>query len=277
MERNIFDNHLHSQFSVDSRTTLKELTDKAIERHLAGIAITDHLDIDAPRKQDEYLFDIAEQQKEIDRLQAEPKIKGTSLKILKGIEIGLQPETYEKNRKFVAGKYFDTVIASVHFIDQLDPFYHTYYKDKTYKQAYGHALETIYETAIEYKDFDILGHFDYVARYAPYEVRDITYREFGDYLDPILKFLAEEGKALEINTKSYRLFNGHEQLFDDNILKRFRELGGEALSLGSDSHDALRVAENFEKYVSVAIKCGFRYLVHYEHRKPVFEKISDNI
>lgn len=114
-----------------------------------------------------------------------------------------------------------------------------------------------------------MGHYDYVTRYAPYPECSILYKDFPDILDSMLRYLAENGKALEINTKTYQDFKGRTPVLDKNILMRYRELGGEIISLGSDSHDADRVGFNFERAAALVSRCGFRYLAHFDKRKPV--------
>jgi len=273
-----FDNHNHSTFSPDSGSTVEAAIRRAMELGLAGIAITDHYDIDAPSRDQEFFFDPAAQQAEIDRVVME--LGGDMLKsgfqVMKGIEVGLQPGIMDKIKNFTSSYNFDTVIASIHFVDGTDPYMGTYYGDKEPFQAFSHVLEVMYETAVEYRDFDILGHYDYVARYSPYGpgCRDITMAKFGDWIEPILKFLAQEGKTFEINTKTYKNHKGYVPSLDTAILRRFRELGGEALSLGSDSHNTDRIGEGFEKYAQIAKQCGFRYLVYFKERKPQYYKIE---
>ena len=100
----------------------------------------------------------------------------------------------------------------------------------------------MYNTAVKYNDFDILGHFDYIARYSSYpkEQRNITLKQYGEYLEPLLQYLAQNGKLLEVNTKSYMDHNGLIQELDINILNRLRALGEEEVSLGSDSYYIIR-------------------------------------
>lgn len=262
--------------------TAEEAVRSAVEKGMGGIAFTDHLDLDAPRDNDRFVFNIEEQQKAID--EAVAKIKGESgansasptkfefPEVFKGIEIGLQPCSLKHNAEYVKPFDFDVVIASIHFIDGLDPYFGNYYDGKDFRQAYGRVFELTYQTAKEYEDFDILGHFDYVARYAPYKERDVLYRDFSDSLDLILKYLAENGKALEINTKSYAVHHGHLQVLDAEILKRFKQLGGEMISLGSDSHTSDRVGDNFRYFSQMAQSCGFDNLVCFKKRKPIFYK-----
>ena len=273
-----FDNHNHSTFSPDSSITVAQAISTAMQKGLGGIAITDHYDVDAPSRDQEFIFDPALQQAEIDKVvwEAGSRMQQTGFQVMKGIEVGLQSGSMEKIKAFTSQYSFDTVIASIHFIDGGDPYMGTYYGDKDFRQAYGHALEEMYNTAISYRDFDIIGHYDYVARYSPYGpgCRDITLAQFGDYLEPLLRFLAQEGKTFELNTKTYMNHKGYVPQLDTAILRRFREMGGEALSFGSDAHNTERLGDKFEYYAHVAKECGFRYLVYFKNRKPQYYKID---
>ena len=271
--KNLFDNHNHSQFSFDGKqTTLEATADAAAKASLAGVGFTDHCDLHVPpmKAAHEDLvpeeFDIAAQQAEIDRV----RLLHPGMKIFKGIEIGLQKCCRDKIRSTLAENNFDCVIASVHYLDDTDPFWGSYYEGKDWKQAYGHYLETILEEITWMgADFDILGHYDYITRYAPYPEASILYRDFPDVLDEILKKIAEEGKALEINTKTYQQYKGRTPVLDPDIIKRYMEFGGEFVSLGSDSHKADAVGFNLERTAEFLRSKGMRYLVHFENRKPV--------
>ncbi len=269
----LFDNHNHSQFSFDGkRTSVEASADAAMSLGLGGICFTDHCDFFVPPMKASFgesgpeTFDINAQQAEIDRVRTSIQAKGQQLKILKGIEIGMYESSHDEIRRTLRENTFDQVIASVHYIEGTDPFYGGYYEGKDWKEAYGHYMETIYCEMTWLGDFDIMGHFDYVARYAPYPQASILYRDFSDILDEMLRYLAHEGKALEINTKSYKSHNGRVQILDKDILLRYRELGGEVISLGSDSHDAGRVGDGFAAHAAMLKSLGFRYLAHFEKR-----------
>jgi histidinol-phosphatase (PHP family) len=98
-------------------------------------------------------------------------------------------------------------------------------------------------------------------------VTSLAYKDFSDILDEMFRYLIQEGKALEINTKSYQAYNGREVTADKNILMRYRELGGEIISFGSDSHDPHRVGHNFPYFSGLLKSYGFRWTAHYENRK----------
>lgn len=269
---NLFDNHSHSQFSFDGgKTTVMASAVSAREKGLSGICFTDHCDFYVPpmKAAFEHLvpetFDVKAQQDEIDRVNRETGSKG--FRVFKGVEIGLQKNSREKIREFLSENSFDGIIASVHYLDETDPFFCGYYQGKDWKTAYGHYLETLYEEMKWLGDFDIMGHYDYVARYAPYPQESIFYNDFSDIFDEILKYLAENGKALEINTKTYQDYKGRTPVLDKNILLRFREFGGEAISLGSDSHDPVRPGDKFERYAGFIRNAGFRFIAHFENRR----------
>ena len=267
---NFFDTHTHSEFSPDGKTTLAALVERAMQLGLAGITFTDHLDLLAPRGSSSHFnFSLAAREQKIEALRGRAAEQKSPLKLLSGIEIGLQPISIKESQEFIEEADLDQVIASVHFIDGEDPYLGSYYKGKDFKQAYGRTLEIIYNTAVAFKDFDVIGHFDYVARYAHYAVRDIFYKDFPEQFDALLTYLTQNGKALEINTKTYSLHGDHLQVLDIQVLKRFRELGGEFITLGSDAHHADRLCENFELYTDIVKSCGFGGLTHFEKRRPI--------
>lgn len=270
----LYDNHNHSQFSFDGgRTSVGKTVNSAIGKGLAGVCFTDHCDFFVPpmkAQHEEYVpevFDVEARNAEIDKANAKcPR----DFHVFKGIEIGVQKSERDKIAAHLEKYSFDEIIASVHYLDDTDPFWGGYYEGKTWRYAYGHYLETLYDEMVWLGDrFDIMGHYDYVTRYAPYPECSILYKDFPDILDSMLRYLAENGKALEINTKTYQDFKGRTPVLDKNILMRYRELGGEIISLGSDSHDADRVGFNFERTAALVSRCGFRYLAHFDKRKPV--------
>ena len=205
MERRYFDNHTHSYFSADSRMSIDDAVKVAYERGLRGICLTDHLDFDAPPGVTEFTFEVPAQQEAID---AEVEYFGLNgrggrygdFQLLKGVEIGLQDKSMPRIRKVLEDYRYDCVIGSLHLIDGHDPYFGDYYRPYTYRYAYGHYLEEFARLIRVMPDFDILGHYDYITRYPDYKETTIHYSEFGDALDAILTFLAENGKTMEINS-----------------------------------------------------------------------------
>ena len=274
-----FDTHNHSQFSFDGgNTSVEKSVRSAIEKGLGGICFTDHCDFFVPKMKEDFepivseVFDVGAQQAEIDRVGAMAADgafgkAARKFKVLKGIEIGLEEHSRELNRNLLAAQEFDQVIASVHYLEDTDPYFGPYYKGKNWKEAYGRYLETLLKEMKRLEDFDIMGHFDYIARYAPYPKESILYRDFPGLIDEILKYLAENGKGLEINTKTYRAYGLRTPQLDRDILIRYMELGGEIICLGSDSHKADQVGTKFDYFAQYVKMFGFRRLGHFEGRR----------
>ena len=269
----LFDNHNHSQFSFDGgRTSVEASARAAVAAGLGGLCFSDHCDHYVPPMKASFenlvpeYFDVAEQQAEISRVQS---LIGDRLHILKGIEIGMYEECHDQIKKVLEENSFDQVLASVHYIEQTDPYYGGYYEGKDWRQAYGGYLETIYREMTWLRDFDIMGHYDYIVRYASYPVTSIRYRDFSDIFDEMFRYLIQEGKALEINTKSYEGHRGRMVELDNDVLLRYREMGGEIVSLGSDSHEPSRVGAGFTRHAEFLKAMGFRWTAHYESRRLV--------
>ena len=74
---------------------------------------------------------------------------------------------------------------------------------------------------------------------------------------------------MEINTKSCTGGHGRKTFLDRDVLLRYRQMGGEIITLGSDSHDAANVAEDFEAHAALLRSLGFRWTSHYEKRQLV--------
>ena len=267
----LFDTHNHSQFSFDGKRTSVEASARAAaEAGLGGICFTDHCDHYVPPMKASFenvvpeYFNVEEQQAEISRVQS---LIGDRTRLLKGIEIGMYEKCHEQIRKVLDENSFDQIIASVHYIEKTDPYYGGYYDGKDWKQAYGTYLETIYREMKWLEDFDIMGHYDYIVRYASYPVTSIRYRDFSDIFDEMFRYLIQEGKALEINTKSYEGHRGRMVELDNDVLLRYREMGGEIVSLGSDSHEPSRVGAGFTRHAAFLKSLGFRWTAHYESRR----------
>ena len=59
-----------------------------------------------------------------------------------------------------------------------------------------------------------------------------------------------------------------------DTLKRYKELGGEIITIGSDGHAPEQMAWDFHKAPSILKEAGFDYFTTYKNRKPEFHKIT---
>ena len=122
------------------------------------------------------------------------------------------------------------------------------------------------------KCFDVLGHLDYVVRYGKHQAEAYSYEKFSDEIDMILRELISSGKGLELNMAGikYGLGFAHPH---PSVLRRYKELGGEIITVGSDAHKAEHIGYEFEIAGELLKSCGFRYYTEFENRKAVFRRI----
>ncbi|MBP1560024.1 MAG: histidinol-phosphatase HisJ family protein [Oscillospiraceae bacterium] len=264
MEKRSFyaDQHIHTSFSGDSDTPPELQIEKAIELGMERICFTDHHDYDVVSDID-FNLDIPRYFEEMRRLKE--KYSGT-IKICTGIELGLQAHLGDYLAKTAAEYDFDFIIGSVHFVDGLDPYYPEYF-DRNSDNAYEHYFDTVLDCIEKIKCYDSLGHLDYIVRYGAKLGYSYSYGQFAEYIDPILKRVIADGKALECNSGG--LSRG---LLEPNpctdILRRYGELGGELVTLGSDAHEPDTLGCCFERCGEILKSCGFKYYAVYENRQP---------
>ena len=265
----ICDSHNHTAFSADCDTPAEKMIEKAIALGLKYISMTDHMDLDFPYPQLDFTFSVPEYFKKHEELREK---YGNQITLLTGIELGLQPGIYDELKTLLKCWDFDFVIGSSHLVDRLDPYFPEYWSDKTETQGIIRYFETILENVAEFDDIDVYGHIDYIVRYGPTKAENYSYQKYQEILDEILKTLISKNIGLELNTAGlkYGLGFAHPHM---DILKRYKELGGEILTIGSDGHKPEHLAYDFEKVPAILEECGFKYYTLFKKRKPEFIKL----
>ena len=274
------DMHMHTWFSTDSEACPRDMADEAVRKGLKTICFTDHFDKDDLEWGEEGIFDVDAYFVEMQKLQEEYAGK---LNIRIGIELGLR--TYLKDYyEELTKKYpFDFVIGSVHNVPYkkdaegnilyTDPAAEKLFTDRTDKEAYRLMMETTLENVRTLDCFQTLGHLDYVVRYGKSREKEYSYTDYADIIDEILKLLIEKEKGLEVNSAGlkYGLPFAHPH---PDVLKRYRELGGEIITIGADAHKPEHIAYDFAKAEEILKSCGFKYYTEFFEQKPVFKQLS---
>ena len=273
------DMHMHTWFSTDSEACPRDMADEAVRKGLKTICFTDHFDKDDLEWGEEGIFDVDAYFVEMQKLQEEYAGK---LNIRIGIELGLR--TYLKDYyEELTKKYpFDFVIGSVHNVPYkkdaegnilyTDPAAEKLFTDRTDKEAYRLMMETTLENVRTSDCFQTLGHLDYVVRYGKSMEKEYSYTDYADIIDEILKLLIEKEKGLEVNSAGlkYGLPFAHPH---PDVLKRYRELGGEIITIGADAHKPEHIAYDFAKAEEILKSCGFKYYTEFFEQKPVFKQL----
>lgn len=263
----MFDCHMHTKFSTDSNMDASIACDTAIGLGLNGIALTDHVDFDFPGE--DYMIDFNKYFAEMTVVREKYSDR---IKLLYSVEVGIQPHVLTESMQLITGYPFDYVLASVHIIDGVDPYLREYYKDKSKIDAYERYLQKIYFMIKNLDSFDMVGHLEYIIRYSNYADRTLRYSDHKETIDAILIELIQQGRGFEVNTGTYRNETADAQ-YDFEVLKRYRELGGELICLGSDAHRPEHIGVRFDYFAQMLREAGFKYTVHFEKRKPVFDPL----
>jgi len=261
---------MHSNFSSDSDATMESMIQAGIERGLKGLCLTDHVEFDPAPPYDEELFDPIVYRAEIERLR---KIYGDKIDIRMGAEIGYQPHVIEQMNQFSTTVEFDFILCSLHSIDKLD--FHTlaFFENKTSDEAFESYFKAYYECAKnDTIIYNVLSHYDFLKRYTTYDGEQI-FKDNFDIINATFKQLIERGKGIEVNTSGFTRYKLEHSLPSVDILKLYKELGGEMITIGSDAHSPLHVAEHFDITCDLLKSIGFNYLTRFEKMKPEFIKL----
>lgn len=268
------DCHLHSSFSGDSDTPMEKMILKGIDLGLSTMCFTEHNDFDYPPsdREPENIFLLNVDSYLYDLLKLKEKYAG-NINILFGVEIGLQPHLSKQNSSFAKEYEYDFIIASSHIAGGRDPYYPAFYEGRSQEEAYREYFTSILENLNVFSNFDVYGHLDYVVRYAPKKDEGYSYERYKDIFDKILTKLIDMEKGIELNTGSFaRGLNEPHPC--TGILKRYHELGGEIITIGSDAHVPERIAHSFDRAANILADCGFRYYTTFERRSPSFHKLQ---
>lgn len=268
------DAHLHSYFSGDSTTPMEDMIQEAIKLQYHTICFTEHHDDYYPYTHgeaydmftlnpDAYLYEyLMLKEKYADRI-----------KVLFGLELGLQPKIAQSNLTFSNQYPFDFIIGSSHLSNEKDPYYIDFFDDKEESVAYEEYFQSIIENINAFSNFDVYGHLDYIVRYGPNKNRDFCYAKYSDSIDTILKLLIEGNHGIEVNTSGLKYNLGQTHPHKD-ILARYKELGGTILTIGSDAHKPEHMGYEFKQVNEMLLSLGYTYYTIFEKRKPIFLPLS---
>ncbi len=257
---------MHTKYSGDSTADPDMMAEAALSRGLSGICITDHEDLEYPDPDICFELDLPQYQAGI-RALAE-RFAGR-LPILFGIELGLQPQLADAHDKLLKQYDFDFVIGSSHVVHGVDPYYDCYYEGRAESDAYREYFESILENILAFDGFDVYGHLDYVVRYGPNRDEYYSYGAFSDIFDEILRALIQRGKGIEINTAGLKYGLAHPNPTED-VIRRYRELGGEIITIGADAHKPEHVGYAFDRVSGILRDCGFSHYTFFRQRRPEF-------
>ncbi len=230
--------------------------ERAIEIGLPAIAFTEHADW-VTIHEGQHSVDVHGYLEAVERCRQQFK----GLRILSGVELG-EPHWFpDETAAVLAAGRLDRVIGSVHCARIGGrPVDASQFRGL----PAGEALEAIREYFRELlalvesnQKFEVLAHLDYPKRYWPAVMAPYKEEDFEAELRAILVAAKKRGRVLEVNTTRN---DAGEQRFCPGlkVLRWWHEVGGVAVSFGSDAHDPSKIAAGFELATQIVQAAGFK-------------------
>lgn len=265
------DYHLHSNCSPDGKLTMAQVAEEAVRRGLDEICFTDHLDTiywvtNAPRTD----FDWEKAQSQFREAQER---FGDRLVMKLGVELGEANLSFERAEILLKNApVLDFCIGSVHTMSEKMACKDLYYLEEGSEASYRETIEDYLESELKlarWGKFNVMGHLTLPLRYLKEHLRvNLDFEPWMDRVEEIFREIIPKGVGIECNTN-----RGNEPLPYERILRRYREMGGEIITLGSDAHTAQHVGCAIRERQELLKECGFTYFCTFTAGKPEFKKL----
>ena len=253
--------HHHTDNSFDSKAEMDEVCELAIKNGINEICFTEHFSVNptAPTyghmNFDRYFAQVKE---------CREKYRGR-LVIKVGVELCEPHLLKEEYEQALSNLDLDFILGSVHNIEENK--LRKYMQGKSRYEVYQGYFEEVHSMVSE-ADIDVIAHLDLMKRYAKDSIGNYKLLEFQDVIESILSKAIGRGIGIEINTSGLADGKVEETFPSMDILRLYKSLGGEILTIGSDSHRAKSVGSHLADAISMAKKVGFEYIYTFEMRKP---------
>lgn len=270
------DYHVHTEFSDDSVYPMEQAVQGAIAMGMDEICFTDHVDYGIKQDWDcgqPILYREKEPLANVDYPMYVTKIRElqeqyeSKIQIRMGIEFGVQVHTIPLYKALVHKYFFDFIILSIHQVDDQEFWTQDFQRGKSQKEYNEKYYQEMLHVVKEYRDYSVLGHMDLIVRYD--EKGEYPFGKVKPMIAEILETVIADGKGIELNT-SYHRYGLKNTMPSVDILKLYRELGGEIITIGSDSHKAEHLGTYIEEGKLLLKELGFRYFCTYEKQQPIF-------
>lgn len=257
----MFDYHMHSTVSFDGKSSGLDMALAAKAAGMKEICFTDHMDYTEDMH---CVFDFDHYAEAYDHLEV------PGLLIRRGVEYGLLPDNQAQLKEDLQKRKFDFVLGSVHFVGDLDVYEAPYWAGKTQEEAVLQHLEQTLRCVSVHEDYDVLAHLTFIskARGNPTHAL-VRYEDYRELIDEILRQVVRHDKGLELNTSGIDRCGGCLPTLD--YFRRFKELGGKIVTVGSDAHDVSRAGQ-YTAEMARELQEIFGYVCTFENRQPIFHK-----
>ena len=269
------DYHFHTEISRDSKAPWFDMVMAEYAAGVRHMCVTDHCDTVDWRTLELWTpcLDVARREREMyeryrDRLPADLHLRlGMEL-----AEVHFHPELLPR---LTDAPWLDFILGSYHITKRYGDFHEMDYSDPAFRAELWDIYLTDLQAVAEMDYFDVMAHIGYWRRYAWQQGVDegLTLARHGDRVERLLRTLIGNGRGVEVNCSGIR--DGCGPFPSEEILRLYRRLGGEIVTVGSDAHrpeDAAKcVAQGHELLKSI----GFRYVTVFTKRVPAFISLDE--
>ncbi len=260
--------HHHTDHSFDSKASMQAVCEQAIVKGINEICFTEHFSVN-PKVPTYGHMDFDRYFSDIHTCR---EMYRDSLVIKAGIELCEPYLLMDEYEQALQGLHLDFILGSVHNIDEEK--LRKYMAGKSLHDVYQGYFEEMYELVAK-ADIDVIAHFDLMKRYAIGEIGNYEFADFQMMIKSILQKAIERGIGLEINTSGLSNIKVKEAFPKMDLLKLYRSLGGEILTIGSDSHRADTVGTMLDDALLMAKQAGFQHVYTFEKRVPKAIRITE--
>lgn len=280
MTNNMFaDYHVHTEFSDDSVYPMEQVIQDAIAMQMDEICFTDHVDYGikddwncghpiryrgnipfANVNYPVYISKIKELQHRYDR----------QITIKLGLEFGIQTHTIPKYEALFQKYPFDFILLSIHQVENKEFCTQDFQKGKSQKEYHERYYQEMLQIVRAYKNYSVLAHMDLVARYDENGI--YPFAKIEPMVSEILKIVIEKGKGIELNTSHHR-YGLKDTTPSVDILKLYQKLGGQIITIGSDSHSPAHLGTYIEEAKHLLKSLGFRFFCTYDKMQPIYHNL----
>lgn len=273
------DYHTHTVFSDDSNYPMEECVKDAISLRIKEICFTDHVDYGVkydlkdlkPEEVEGKVLNV-DFEKYFPEIERVKELYKGKISIKTGLEFGVQKQTIPQYKELFKKYPFDFIIMSVHEIDNKELWNHSFQDGKTEAEYYSLYFENIYYLVQNFHNYSVLGHLDLLKRYDEKDGYN-PFVENKEIITKILKYIIADGKGIELNT-STKKYHLDDLMPSRDILKLYLELGGEILTIGSDSHCKKDLTNShIEELKQELREMGFKKFCTFEKMQPTFHEL----
>lgn len=233
------DQHVNTSMSKKSNSCMEDYIRNAYHREVDEITVVDEYNPSAkePLNVHDYYFEYIR------------FIRNTITKINLGIDIILSDEFKEYVDSVLSHYNFDLVVGST---------------DSQENESVKDYLKRLLDNVTLYKDdIDVVStRIDSVGGYET----DLT--RYQNIIDKILKVLIDNSIGIEVNSRIFEGSSEYTNIPSIQILKRYKELGGDIVTIGSYASSVEDLSLYFENVYNILENIGFNAISQFHKRVP---------